>query len=89
MPTISMFYGILVSMYLLDTKKHHSPHIHVRYAEFNVSIEIPSGDILEGALPVKQMKLVQAWIALHADELMADWELASSGDTPYKIEPLR
>lgn len=35
------------------------------------------------------MKLVQAWIALHADELMADWVLASSGDTPYKIEPLR
>ena len=89
MPTISMFYGILVSMYLLDTKKHHSPHIHVRYAEFNVSIEIPSGEILEGSLPSKQMKLVQAWIALHADELMADWELATSGESPYKIEPLR
>jgi hypothetical protein len=41
MPTISMFYGILVSMYLLDTQKHHSPHIHVRYAEFKASIGIP------------------------------------------------
>lgn len=89
MPTISMFYGILVSMYTLDTQKHHSPHIHIRYAEFKASIEIPSGDILEGTLPSKQMKLVQAWIALHTDELMADWVLASSGDTPYKIEPLR
>ncbi|MCF8210375.1 MAG: DUF4160 domain-containing protein [Rhodoferax sp.] len=29
MPTISMFYGILVSMYALDMQKHHSPHIHV------------------------------------------------------------
>ncbi len=47
MPTISMFYGILVSMYLLDTQKHHSPHIHVRYAEFKASIEIPSGNVLE------------------------------------------
>jgi hypothetical protein len=28
MPTISMFYGILVSMYALDTDRHHSPHIH-------------------------------------------------------------
>ena len=27
MPTISMFYGILVSMYVLDTQKHHLPHI--------------------------------------------------------------
>ena len=34
MPTISMFYGILVSMYVLDTQKHHLPHIHIRYAEF-------------------------------------------------------
>ena len=89
MPTISMFYGVLVLMYLLDIQKHHSPHIHIRYAECKSFIEMPSGDVLEGALPGKQMKLVQAWIAPHADELMADWELASSGETPYKIEPLR
>jgi hypothetical protein len=34
MPTISMFYGILVAMYVLDTDKHHHPHIHIRYNEF-------------------------------------------------------
>jgi hypothetical protein len=67
MPT-SMFYGILVSMYLLDTQKHQSPHIHVRYAEFKASIRIPSGNVLEGSLPGKQMKLVQAWIVLHTDD---------------------
>ena len=89
MPTISMFYGILVSMYALDTQKHHSPHIHVRYAEHRASIEIPTGETLEGSLPSKQMKLVQAWIVLHSDELMADWVLAAAGETPYKIDPLR
>jgi len=89
MPTISMFYGILVSMYALDTQKHHCPHIHLRYAEFKASIEIPTGEVLDGNLPAKQMKLVQAWIALHADELMADWVLAAAGETPYKIDPLR
>lgn len=26
MPTISMFYGILVAMYVLDTDKHHLSH---------------------------------------------------------------
>ena len=25
---------------------------------------------------------------LHRDELMADWELAVSGENPYKIDPL-
>jgi len=35
------------------------------------------------------MKLLQAWIEFHKDELFADWELAVAGELPYKIEPLR
>ena len=50
---------------------------------------MPDGDILEGSLPGNKMKLVQAWIEIHRDELVADWELAVSGQQPYKIEPLR
>ena len=52
-------------------------------------IAVPDGDILEGALPNNKMKLVQAWIEIHRDELVADWALAVSGQQPYKIEPLR
>jgi hypothetical protein len=89
MPTISMFYGILVAMYVLDTDRHHHPHIHVRYNEWKVVVRIPDGEVLDGQLPARQMKLLQAWIELHRDELMADWHLASTGQTPYKIDPLR
>lgn len=89
MPTISMFYGILVTMYALDTSKHHAPHIHVRYNEYKCVIELPDGNLLEGSIPSRQMKLLQAWITLHQDELMADWTLAASGQIPYPIEPLR
>jgi hypothetical protein len=35
------------------------------------------------------MKLVQAWIEIHQEELMADWELASQGEQIFKIEPLK
>jgi len=45
-------------MYVLDTEKHHLPHIHVRYNEFKASINIPNGEVLEGSLPSRQMKLV-------------------------------
>jgi hypothetical protein len=89
MPTISMFYGIIVRMYALDNKQHHLPHIHVEYAEYEAVYELPNGDLLEGNIPSKQNKLMQAWIALHSDELMADWTLAASGSTPYKIDPLK
>jgi Domain of unknown function (DUF4160) len=89
MPTISMFYGIIVRMYALDNKQHHLPHIHVEYAEYEAVYELPNGDLLEGNIPSKQNKLMQPWIALHSDELMADWTLAASGSTPYKIDPLK
>lgn len=45
MPIISMFYGIIIRLYLIDNQHHR-------------------------------------------DELMADWELAVSGEHPYKIAPL-
>jgi hypothetical protein len=88
MPIISMFYGIIIRLYLIDNQHHNLPHIHAKYAEFEASIGLDDGEILAGNLPRKQLRLVQAWIELHRDELMADWELAASGESPYKIEPL-
>jgi hypothetical protein len=35
------------------------------------------------------MKLVQAWIEIHNDELIADWELAIAGEAIFKIDPLK
>ena len=89
MPSISTFYGIIVYMYFMDNKQHKLPHIHVKYQEHEVIVEIPDGNVLEGKIPVSKMKLLQAWIEIHKDELMADWELAVSGEHPYKIDPLR
>jgi hypothetical protein len=60
MPTISMFYGILVSMFFMDNDRHHLPHIHVRYQGMKASIAIEDGKVLDGSLPPKQLKLIQA-----------------------------
>jgi hypothetical protein len=87
LPIISMFYGIIIRMYLIDSR-HHVPHMHSRYGEFEASIGIEDGELLAGDLPRKQLRLIQAWIELHRDELMANWELAINGETPYKIAPL-
>jgi hypothetical protein len=35
------------------------------------------------------MKLIAAWVELHRDELVADWELAIKGSSVYPIDPLR
>lgn len=62
MPTISMFYGILVLMFFRDNRRHHLPHIHVRYQGEEAAISIDDGRILDGTMPAKQLKMVQAWI---------------------------
>lgn len=33
MAVISMFYGIIISIYFFDNKRHKMPHIHVNYQE--------------------------------------------------------
>ena len=89
MPVISLFFGIVVSMYFLDNKQHKVPHIHVRYQDDEAVYSIPEGELLSGAIPPAKARLVQAWIEIHREDLLADWELAVSGQQPHKIEPLR
>ena len=79
MPTISMFYGIIVRMLFLDTQHHNLPHVHVECQGKQAVVSIPDGDLVAGELLAKRLKLVQAWIAIHEDELMADWALAAKG----------
>ena len=88
MPTISMFYGIIIRMFC-DKAEHTPPHFHAYYQEHVAVVDINSCEISEGKLPRKQAKLVIAWAELHNEELLADWELASHGETPFKIEPLK
>ncbi len=89
MPVISMFYGVIIFMYFMDRQKHRKPHIHARYQGKEAVIALPDGKILEGALPSNKMKLVQAWIEIHKDDLMADWDLAVRGEAVFKIDPLK
>ncbi len=71
-----------------DNSRHHKPHFHVYYAEYEASIGI-DGELLSGSLPIKQLKMVQAWAAIHEEELYAAWNLAVQGIPFGKIAPLQ
>lgn len=88
MPIISMFYGIIIRMFNLDNQKHHKPHIHAEYQDAQAVFLIENGELIEGSLPNKAVRLVQAWIEIHKEELSADWKLAVSGESIFKIKPL-
>jgi len=76
-------------MYYFDNKQHKVPHIHVKYQGEEAIFSIPDGEILEGNMKTNKRKLVEAWILIHEDELMADWELAINGEEVFKIDPLK
>ncbi len=84
-----MFFGILISIFYKDDEQHHIPHIHARYQGKKVSVALDDGRLLTGDFPPRQLRMVQVWVDIHRDELMADWELAVAGEEPFRIAPLQ
>jgi hypothetical protein len=64
------------------------PHFHAKYAEYE-SVYDFQANLLEGDLPFKQRKLVEAWIVLHEDELNAAWTAWNESGEIIKIDGLR
>ncbi|MHB8881026.1 MAG: DUF4160 domain-containing protein [Thermodesulfovibrionales bacterium] len=52
-------------------------------------IAIDDGRVLAVDFPPRQLRMVQVWINIHRDELIADGELAVAGDEPFRIAPLQ
>ena len=86
MPEICRFYGIVIRMYFED---HNPPHFHAVYGEFEFEVAIARLEVLEGRLPSRALGLTIEWAAQHQAELLVDWELASTRQALYTIDPLR
>ena len=85
MPTVSVFFGIVIRMYY---DEHNPPHLHAEYQGNKVLLDF-RGNIIKGDLRSKTaLRLVREWIDLHVDELVEDWELARAGREIRQIEPL-
>ena len=88
MPEICRFFNIIITMFFNNHEKHHKPHFHASYNEYEASVGI-DGELLAGKLPSKQLKLVQAWAVIHEDELYEAWNNAVRQLPLKKIEPLK
>lgn len=83
MPTIALFYGIIIQMYFLESE-HDPPHIHAIYNDYKATYSLIDFKKLKGNLPAKAEKLVLEWMHLHIEELRDMWNSQSF----KKIEPL-
>ena len=55
MPTISMFYGIMIQIFWDD---HAPPHFHALYAEHEVCVDIATLEVVVGSMPRRALALV-------------------------------
>ncbi len=86
MPEVSRFYGIIIRMFFND---HLPPHFHATYSEHSAQININTGEIMNGSLPSRALRLVQDWTELHRAELVKNYvESQKQGGIISKIEPL-
>ena len=74
MPILARFYGIVIKMYFLQSE-HNPPHIHAIYNDDVAAIDYMTGEVLEGYLPAKALKLVLEWIELNRDAIKEIWEM--------------
>ena len=75
MPTISVFYGIVIQMCWRD---HAPPHFHALYAEHEVLIDLRDFRVIRGALPRRAMALGLEWAAEHRDALVKNGTYAAN-----------
>ena len=88
MPVLSAFYGIIVRMYMENGGRHNMPHIHAEYSGDEIVMSL-DGTVIEGTFPRGKLKLLEAWVELHREELEANWTLLSNGEQFFRIDPLK
>lgn len=88
MPVISMFYGIIVRMYKEQNSTHNKSHIHAEYSGQFVVVDL-DGNVLEGEIPNKKLRMLLTWMDIHQEELIADWNLLLTDGEYFKIDPLK
>lgn len=87
MPELCRFGGMVIVMLFKDTKQHNKPHVHVFYGEYEASVGL-DGEMLAGALPSKQYKILVGWLLYNEEEVYRAWNLAVQGEHFDKIKPM-
>lgn len=85
MPIISAFLGMLIKIYYND---HAPPHFHVEYGSMKAIVDINSGKIIKGKVPLSAKRPLEKWRKLNKEKLMKAWSNAQNGKQPNRIKPL-
>lgn len=86
MPTISIFFGIVIKMFFDD---HNPPHFHAEHQGEKAVFDF-RGNMLRGDISSRTaVRLIREWIDLHQAELEVNWAEMQAGRAFQRIEPLQ
>ncbi len=88
MPEIARFYGIIIRIFY-EVQRHQLPHFHAAYGEYVASFTIEPPALLAGLMPRKQHNLIIAWVELHQEELLDNWQRTMEQLPLKRIEGLQ
>lgn len=83
---ISLFSGILVRM---AQDALSEPHFYVEFDDQEAVLSIPEGKVISGNVPLQKLRILEGWLSLHEDEMMANWTLLKRNERLYPVNPLR
>ena len=86
---ISAYHGIIVALPMPKTKKPTAPFLLAMYEGLEAGFDIAANKPIFGELPLNKQMLVNAWIELHKEELMANWHAGRLSGEFFKLDPLR
>ncbi|WP_434358702.1 DUF4160 domain-containing protein [Parasalinivibrio latis] len=70
MPIIYRYSGLIIEW---RTRDHPPPHVHARYGDFEVMIEVKSGKVT-GRMPPKQLKSACQWVEENRQDILLQWD---------------
>ncbi|MBP3478379.1 MAG: DUF4160 domain-containing protein [Oscillospiraceae bacterium] len=62
--------------------------MHAEYSGEEIVVAL-DGTVLEGSFPKNKLKLLDAWMEIHREDLEANWKLLSNGEQYFRIDPLK
>lgn len=86
---ISAFYGVVIALCCTQTKRNLQPYVIARTGDSVVIVGVLDNVVISGALPAQKLLLVRAWVEIHREELIANWENGQRSGQFFRVDPLR
>lgn len=86
---ISAFFGLVIAFAATKNKRLNEAFVLVLFDGRDAGIAIKTRQLLYGYLPDDKLLLATAWISIHQEELLANWQTGRTTGEYFKIDPLR